>query len=107
MQRKHVDKRKWPAWESHNKSVREVPGDIDNVSFLLVVVSEEASQATGTVKPCPVSLSKIMDVMTFYEGIIVAKVFSTGNCRFGMRTLKSQMCNSKPEVVNIYFACVL
>ena len=32
-----------------------------------------------------------------YEGIIVAKVFS-------MRKLKSQMGNSKFEVVNIYFA---
>ena len=42
-----------------------------------------------------------------YEGIIVAKVFSTCNCRFCMRTLKSQTCNSKFEVVNIYFACVL
>ena len=37
-----------------------------------------------------------------YEGIIVAKVFSTCNCRFCMRsTLKSEMCNSKFEVVNI------
>ena len=34
-----------------------------------------------------------------YEGIIVAKVFS-------MPTLKSQICNSKFEVVNIFFACV-
>ena len=47
-----------------------------------------------------------------YEGIIVAKVFSTCNCRksrkylFCMCTLKSQMCNSTFEVVNIFSTIV-
>ena len=66
MLRQHVDKRKGPAWERRNKSGREVPSDIDNVSFLRMV-SEEANQATGTVKPCPVSLSTIMGMEPFKQ----------------------------------------
>ena len=43
----------------------------------------------------------------WYEGIIVAKVFSICDCRFCMRTLNAQMSYSKFEDVDIYFACVL